>query len=214
MAGNVAGAGIHEVAISLVAGAGIVVKTATAEPIFFEAFVRTLAEIDPTVAHCVAVLNWGRERTDLSGELLANCDRVMAYGDDSTIASLHANDKVLGFGSRVSAAVVAPSALARSRIDAVAESLARDVVMFEQLGCLSPHQIIVVSPALGAPREFAAALARALEGLSESMPPATLALRDACEIRTVRDRARWRRIAGDSIELFEGPDLGWTLVCD
>ncbi len=214
VAGNVAGAGIHEVAIALIAGAGLVVKTATAEPIFFEAFVRTLAEIDSTVASCAAVLNWGRSRTDLSAEMLASCDRVLAYGDDSTIASLHANDKVLGFGSRVSAAVVAPSALAFSRIDTVAELLARDVVMFEQLGCLSPHQIFVVSHAPGAAREFSAALAHAIEALSESMPPATLALRDACEIRSVRERARWRRIAGEPIESFEGPGLEWTVVCD
>jgi hypothetical protein len=214
IAGNVAGAGIHEVAIALIAGAGLVVKTATAEPFFFDAFVRTLAEIDSTVASRAAVLNWGRSRTDLSAELLANCDRVLAYGDDSTIASLHESNKVLGFGSRVSAAVVAPSALSFSRIGKVAESLARDVVMFEQLGCLSPHQIFVVSPAAGAAGEFATAIARALERLSVSMPPASLALRDACEIRGVRERARWRRIAGEPIESFEGPDLGWTVVCD
>lgn len=214
MAGNVAGAGIHEFTIALIAGAGLLVKTASAEPIFFEAFARTLAEIDSTVASRVATFNWTRTRADLSAEMLANCDRVVAYGDDSTIRSLHESDKVLGFGSRVSAAVVAQSALATSRIDAVAESLALDVVMFEQLGCLSPHQIFVISPRPGAVREFAAALARVIENLSARMPPAKLPLRDACEILGLRERARWRRIAGEPIESFEGQRLEWTVVCD
>ena len=214
MAGNVAGAGIHEFTIALIAGAGLLVKSASAEPIFFEAFARTLAEIDSTVASRVATFNWGRARADLSAEMLASCDRVVAYGDDSTIRSLDESDKVLGFGSRVSAAVVAQSALAASRKDAVAESLALDVVMFEQLGCLSPHQIFVISPRPGAAREFAAALAHAIENLSATMPPAKLPLRDACEILALRERARWRRIAGEPIESFEGQRLEWTVVCD
>src|SRR5271170_6492941 len=49
-AGNVAGAGIHEIAIALIAGAHVIVKTASAEPIFFAQFARTLAEIDPDAA--------------------------------------------------------------------------------------------------------------------------------------------------------------------
>lgn len=63
-------------------------------------------------------------------------------------------------------------------------------------------------------REFAVALARVIENLSATMPPAKLPLRDACEIRGLRERARWRRIAGEPIESFEGQRLEWTVVCD
>src|SRR5271156_5628368 len=45
-AGNVAGAGIHEIAIALIAGARVLIKTASAEPLFFAEFAYTLAEID------------------------------------------------------------------------------------------------------------------------------------------------------------------------
>ena len=212
MAGNVAGAGMHEIAIGLIAGAGLIVKTASTEPVFFDEFARTLSELDREVASRIVVFNWSRARVDLTASIAAHCDRVVAYGDDATIESLHNIPAVIGFGSRVSCAVVAPGALVPARIDAVAESLARDVALFEQLGCLSPHQIFVVNQRGDAAREFASRLAIALEGLAYSMPPAKIPLREAAEITGLRERARWRRIYGEPIELVEGLRLGWTVV--
>jgi|SRR5208282_4556284 len=211
-AGNVAGAGIHELAIALIAGAGVVVKTASTEPIFFAEFARTLAEVDRDAGARIEVLHWSRTRTGLTAALIANCERVVAYGDDRMIESLQNRPNVIGFGSRVSAAVVAPGAMVPARIDGVAELLARDVALFEQLGCLSLHQVFVVSPDGRAARDLAIRLSAALERLRESMPPARIPLRDAAEIRGVRERARWRRIGGEPVELFEGRGLEWTVV--
>ncbi len=211
-AGNVAGAGIHEIAIALVAGAGVVVKTASAEPIFFAEFARTLAEIDRDAGARIEVFHWSRARPDLTAALIANCERVVAYGDDLTIELLHNRPNVIGFGSRVSAAVIAPGAMDPSRIDKAAELLARDVALFEQLGCLSLHQVFVVSHPGGAARDLAVRMSAALERMGKSMPPAKIPLRDAAEIRGVRERARWRRIAGEPVELFEGRGLEWTVV--
>jgi hypothetical protein len=213
-ASNVAGAGMHEIAIALVAGTGVVVKTASAEPIFFAEFARTLAEIDRAAGARIEVLHWSRARTDLTAALIANCERVVAYGDDLTIELLHNRANVIGFGSRVSAAVVAPGATQPSRIDRVAELLARDVALFEQLGCLSLHQVFVVSHTGGAARDLAIRMSAALDRIGKSMPPAKIPLRDAAEIRGVRERARWRRIAGEPVELFEGVRLEWTVVSE
>jgi Acyl-CoA reductase (LuxC) len=213
-AGNVAGAGIHEIAIALIAGAGVIVKTALAEPIFFEEFARTLGEIDRDAGARIEVFHWSRARADLTAALIASCERVAAYGDDPTIELLRNRPKVIGFGSRVSAAVIAPGAADPSRIDRAAELLARDVVLFEQLGCLSLHHVFVVSPDGDPSRVLAIRMAAALERIGESMPPARIPLRDAAEIRGVRERARWRRIAGEPIELFEGRGLEWTVVLE
>jgi hypothetical protein len=119
---------------------------------------------------------------------------------------------MVGFGSRVSGAVVAPAAMVPERIEAVAASLARDVALFEQLGCLSLHHVFVVTHGTGAAHDFAARIATALARLGDSLPPATIPIRDAAEIVGVRERARWRRIAGEPIELFEGPRLEWTVI--
>jgi hypothetical protein len=210
-AGNVAGAGIHEIAIALIAGAHVIVKTASAEPIFFAQFARTLAETDPDAAACIEVLHWSRARADLTAALIANCELVVAYGDDLTIESLHRSN-VIGFGSRVSAAVVAGGAIVPSRIDALAQVLARAVALFEQLGCLSLHQVFVVGSAEGTARALAVRMSAALESLGKSMPPARIPLSDAAQVRAVRERARWRAIAGEPVELFEGRGLESTLV--
>ena len=206
-AGNVAGAGIHEIAIALIAGARVLIKTASAEPKFFAQFARTLAEIDGEAGARIEVLNWRRARTDLTDELISKCDRVVAYGDDATIESLSPRSDVIGFGSRVSAALIDASC-----IDGVAELLARDVTLFEQLGCLSLHQVFVVSPDGRAARDLAIRMSSALERIGDTMPPARIPLRYAAEIRGVRERARWRAISGEPVELFEGRGLEWTLV--
>ncbi len=210
-AGNVAGAGIHEVVIALIAGARVTVKTASAEPVFFAEFARTVAAIDGDVGTRIEVVHWGRARTDLTVELIANCELVVAYGDDATIGSLH-RPNVIGFGSRVSAALIAGNAIVPSRIDEIADNLARDVVLFEQLGCLSLHQVFVVSPDARDARELAIRMSAALEPIANAMPPARIPIRDAAEIRGVREHARWRAIAGEPVELFEGRGLEWTLV--
>src|SRR5271156_3195536 len=210
-AGNVAGAGIHEIAIALIAGAGVLIKTASAEPVFFAEFARTLAEVDRGAGARIEVLQWNRARTDLTAALIVDCDRVVVYGDDATIESLRNRPNVIGFGSRVSAAVVVPGADA-SQNERVAQLLARDVALFEQLGCLSLHQVFVVSPADGAAREFAIRMSKALGRLSESMPPARVPLRDAAKTRAVRERAPRRAFAGEPVELFEGRELQWTVV--
>ena len=189
----------------------MIVKTASAEPIFFAQFACTLAEIDPDAAARIEVLHWSRARADLTAALIANCERVVVYGDDLTIESLH-RPNVIGFGSRVSAAVVASGAIVPSRIDGLAEALARDVALFEQLGCLSLHQVFVVSSADGPARDLAVRMSAALESLGKSMPPARIPLSDSAQVRAVRERARWRAIAGEPVELFEGRALEWTLV--
>jgi hypothetical protein len=207
VAGNVAGAGIHEIAIALIAGARVLIKTASAEPIFFAEFARTLAEVDRDAGEHIEVLNWGRARVDLTDELIAKCERVVAYGDDATIESFRKRPNVIGFGSSVSAALIDAS-----WIDGIADSLARDVALFEQLGCLSLHHVFVVSPDGRGARDLAIGMSSALERLAVSMPSARIPVRDAAEIRGVRERARWRAIAGEPVELFEGRALEWTVV--
>ena len=71
MPGNVPGAGIHEVCAALLAGAGLIIKSASSEPLFFANFMRTLAEVDATVAARVAVVNFARADDAAMRELWA-----------------------------------------------------------------------------------------------------------------------------------------------
>ncbi len=218
MPGNVAGGGLHELLIALITGAGALVKTSSAEPVFFAEFLRTVCEVDSALGARAAVFNFGRDAADLTTALAANADLLVAYGDDRTLAALARGmaTPLDGFGSRLSGALISPDALAdaASTADAV-RRLARDVTLFEQLGCLSPHHVFVAQSRAVTVRAFARELAAALDSLARELPsPERLPLGDAAAVRRAREIARWRALGGDDIELIEGPRFGWTVILD
>jgi hypothetical protein len=221
MPGNVPGASLHEFSTALIAGSGLIVKTSSAEPLFFGAFAGTIAEVDPQVGARIAVFNWSRGQTNLTQALRTACDWIVAFGNDATLAGLSAAEirsnesksphtQLVGFGSRVSGALVMNEAL-RDRIE-VLNALARDITLFEQRGCLSPHHIFVEGT--GA-RAFAAELATMLDRVAAKIPPPRrYGLEDAAAVRRVRENARWRALGGQDVALWEGARLGWTVVYD
>ncbi|MBF6560774.1 MAG: hypothetical protein IVW56_10820 [Candidatus Binataceae bacterium] len=234
MAGNVPGAGLHEVAIALVAGCGLIIKTATAEPVFFAKFAHSIALADAEVGARLAVFNWSRDDAAANAALRGACAWLVAYGDDGTLAELNANagagpnaktigGAALGFGHRMSGAIVSAEFAAGPIADKVAGAIARDVSLGEQLGCLSPHHIFVeTGRAAGGhdgSRDFAGILAAALERFAVKFPPPRrYALEDAAAIRRMRESARWRAIGGEAVELVEGglagQSFGWTVIHD
>jgi len=214
MAGNVVGAGLHEVVLGLLAGAGLLVKTASREPWFFEELAKTLAHEDFRVGGRLQVFNWSRARADLTRTLREVTDELVPYGDDATIAAL-GGDEVVGFGSRLSAALVTRAAAHSGPAQQVVRCLARDVTLFEQLGCLSPHQIFVECDSDRDAVAFAESLGHAMGDLAEQLPPPLhLELEDAAALRSVRETARWRAIAGEPVRMIEGPGLSWTVIFD
>lgn len=210
MSGNVAGAGLHELVRALIAGAAAIIKTSAGEPRFFSAFAQTVAEVEPKLAARLAAFAWDRERSDLTQALADSSDWLVVYGDDSTVSALGGR-RTIGFGLRTSGALVSKEAAAQKMI---ARALAYDVTLFEQRGCLSPHHVFVEDLA-GEARGFANSLAEELAAAAQRMPPvAHLDLAPAAAIRRVRETARWRRLGGDDVMLWEGPLPGWTVVLD
>jgi hypothetical protein len=212
MAGNVAGAGLHEVALALIAGAGVIMKTASAEPVLFRAIVQTLVEHDPALAARISVFTWPRESAELTIALRDLTDAMVAYGEDATIASLAGQRPLFAFGGRLSGAVAMLSSLGASAQASVARGFARDATLFEQLGCLSPHHVLVQAPA---GREFARALSSQMAEIVRALPPpASLELEDSAALRIARERARWRGLGGEPVEIFEGTALAWAVIYD
>lgn len=217
MAGNIPGAGLHELVAALLAGCGAIIKTATDEPAFFANFARALAEIDSELGTRISVFNWPRERHDLTAAMREACDIFAAFGDDNTIAQLQSPVEsgnaasFTGFGARVSGIVLARGALDKITI----RKAAKDVVRFEQRGCLSPHHVFVEDPAASHTAHFAARFAEELQQLARRLPPPhRLNLEDAAGVRRAREIARWRSIGGSGVLLWEGAHLDWTVIYD
>jgi hypothetical protein len=212
MPGNLPGAGVHELTLALMAGAGVIVKAASAERIFFAEFARSVREVDPIAGERLAVFSWDRSHSELTEVMREACDALVALGDDSTLAALEAGGPVVGFGSRLSAAFMGRD-IASSN-GRMVSAVARDVTLFEQQGCLSPHHVFVEAPSAEA-RNFAAELASEMAKWARRLPPpARLPLEATAAIRREREVARWRGIGGEPVTLFEGPQLGWTVIFD
>jgi Acyl-CoA reductase (LuxC) len=226
MPGNIAGGGLHEVVIALLAGCSVMIKSATAEPFFFRELAKAVARADGDLAHRLAVFDWGRQQIDLTSAMRECCDRIAFFGDDATIASFDRpgdryadnsgrGDDLSGFGDRVSCAIVMSDGGSSGEDRAPERLLARDIVLFEQRGCLSPHHIFIHDVVGSYALAFAEKLAAALDGLARELPPTTkLRLEDAAAIRRVRETARWQGLGGRQVRMWEGSNLGWTVIFD
>ncbi len=212
MPANVPGAGMHELVAAMISGAAAIVKTSGREPVFFNAFAGTLREIDPALGCLLEVLSFGREREDLTRLMSEQCDFIVALGEDKSLARLGGPARVFGFGSRTSGAVI--SLAGPANFPKLAYATARDVSLFEQQGCLSPQHIFIEVADVSQARDFAKALTEALGLLATTLPPARLSFDTAAAIRRVRERARWRGIGGQAVEIFEGAEMAWTVVFD
>ena len=173
--------GIASICYGLLLKSANLVKVSSRDPVFPALFVESLREVDAELADCVAVLDWRREEIALTKAALAEADTVIAYGDDETIASLRQmsrpDARFLGYGHKLSFAVIAKEALTKENLPQLAEAAAFDASVYDQQGCLSPHAFYVEEGGQISPREFAAALAEAMAAYQTRVPRGQLTRR-------------------------------------
>ena len=156
------------------------------------------------------MITFARERADLKALMNDECDFIVALGDDQSLAHLNGAAQLFGFGSRTSGAMI--SLAGPANFPKLGYAMARDISLFEQQGCLSPHHIFIEDADGARARDFAKALAETLTLLAATLPPSKLKFSTAAAIRRMRERARWRRIGGQAVDLFKGADMAWTVV--
>lgn len=190
LASNVPALGIPAIALGCLAGATVVVKSGRADMLTAPAFHRALAAVDPVLAATVTTTYWAGGDRAVEDDVFARADVVVASGSDATMASLapRLGAKLLAHGARASCIVVGPDA------GDVAADVARDVALYDQRGCLSPHVVYVAGDAAA----FADWLARAL-ATQPASGPSTLEERAAR--RTLLAEAEWRgeTLHGDGV---------------
>jgi len=228
LAGNIPMPGIVSICCGLLLRSANLVKTSHLDPIFPDLFVQSLREVDPHLADCVAVLNWGREENALTKAALAPADAVIVYGDDKTVATMKAESPpsatFLGYGHKISFALVTKDAMTTANLPALAEAAAHDVSVYDQQGCLSPHLFYVEERGELSPRKFAAALAQAMAAYQARIPRGSLSpeesvtisrVRDAYEYRASRDRraAVWRSVETNDWAVIYEDDPSFMPSC-
>jgi hypothetical protein len=107
---------------------------------------------------------------------------------------------VLGFGRRVSLAVVAREAT--NEAEDIAAAIARDVSLYDQHGCLSPQVVYVERGGAASPTEVAESIGKAIIGVTRELPRGTLTSAEHVAIRGFREGAEWRAVAGEDTRIF------------
>lgn len=194
LAGNVFTACLRPMVLSLLFEAPLLVRTSSRESLLAEAFVRALPS--PYDAAC-AVVSFPKDDDACWDAFFRHADSAHVYGSDETLRAIRTRlpitTRFVGHGHGLGVAAVRAS----SFDDAAATALALDVAAYDQRGCLSPQEILV----LGSHDDASAVVTRlvhALETQEKTLPRGPLPEDVAAAAR------RWRDVVLTTGELHEG----------
>jgi hypothetical protein len=203
------------VAAPLALRSPVLVKPAAHDPATAPLLARSLAERDPALGAAVAIADFRRDdAAALDALCAAPC--VTAMGSDEAIAAVAARvgagRRFVGAGHRFSVALLGPAATSGDALARAARGLARDVALWDQLGCLSPIAVLVADSDPRAADRAAAALADALADAETRWPRGKIEPAVAAQIASERAAAEVRAAAGDRVAVLAARDTAWTIV--
>jgi len=216
--GNVPGVAVTSLVRALLLRAPSLGKTAAAEPVVPVLFARAIAEADPLAGRALAVAWWpgaDRERTRAA---LREAEAVVAYGSSETVASVRdaspRHARFLGYGHRVSFGIVTREA-AGGDAPGLAREAARDVALFDQQGCVSPHLYYVEEGGSVDAAGWSRLLADALAQEEERVPRGVLDPGESAMIRALRAEAEFGGISDRGGAVHASADgTAWTVLHD
>jgi hypothetical protein len=189
LSANVFTAALRAIAVARAAAPRVTVSPSSRDPVLANALVERLA--DPAVA-----LAPGRDVASLAeGE-------VHVFGRSETIAAVRASARV---AVRAHGPGLGVAAIGAGSLEGAAESLAADVVPFDQRGCLSPRVALVVGDAARA-ADFAVALHEHLGAWGARVPRGRLSGDERHEA------TRWIDAAIFAGRCWTGPDHAVALA--
>lgn len=205
-AGNVPGLPLWSLISGLLVKAGNVGKVSSAEPLFAGWFAQLLAEVDPKLADCVAILWWKGGDDAREVALFKQADVVLAYGGNDSLNEIRGRVPVtaryLPFGHKIGIGMVARAALDTQKAWSVAHQAAFDISRYDQQGCYSPQLFFVERGAKVSPREFANYVAHELACFEQKFPRRELTIDEAGSV------AAWRH--AEEIKAASRPDRELT----
>ncbi len=184
---------IQAIGYPFLLGAEVIVKHPSSDPLFPTLFAEALGEGVTVVG-----------RLGLGG-VLSRADAVVAVGDDESVRAIGSELAVAtpfhAFGHRTAVTVVTGGPVARAR--PTADDIARDIAVFDQLGCLSPREVLVIGELADA-----GILAQNLADVLATLPPrASLGVAVEGALRALREQAL---VLGQTVH---GPeDLQWGVT--
>lgn len=202
VAGNTPIAGLQSLIRGLLLGSENLVKLPSAG----------LADIDEFVAHlpsslsCLVTLS-----RQLGDDWLGRANAVIVFGNDDTVhhfrRQARTDQRFVAHGHAISFGVIF------SDLDGTAaERAARDVGLYDQQGCLSPHCLYVDEAAIDA-RAFAADLAAAMANYEKTDPRSHISAAESAAITALRDSYAFRAANDERVAIWQSPaGSEWTVI--
>ena len=193
------------------------VKCASGTSLLPRLFAHSLREVEAKLAACIEIAEWPGGTEPLESALFAQADCVTAMGADETLSTVRERIppgvRLLGYGHRLSFGYVAQEVLSNHSLPKVVAAAARDVVGWNQLGCLSPHAIYVETGGRNPPERFAEDLAGELARCEESHPRGGVPIETAAAIAARRGFYAVRAAHSNETQVWASPgSTAWTVV--
>lgn len=203
--------------LGLLARSGQFIKCASGAEFIPRMFAHSLYAIQPKIAACLELAEWKGGNGPLENELYKHAAIISATGSDETLSAIRkqlpARVRFLGYGHKISFGYIARESLAKITLPKVVAAAARDVVAWNQLGCLSPHSFYVETGGAMSPLGLAEMLAKELERLEAEEPRGPVPPEVSGAIATRRMFYQVRAGASDDTRIWSSPDsTAWTVV--
>jgi hypothetical protein len=216
LAGSIPMPTLLSMLLPLLLGSPVLARPASRDPVTAGVVAASIAEIDPFLGGCVALHSFSHD-DEAAAALFFASECVVATGSDETLARIATRvtppQRLVAYGHRLSVAVVGGAATHGNALRDTASGLARDVALWDQLGCLSPL-VVFVEGTHAEGDVLAEELARALAAAGRRWPRGELSTATAAEIRRERSEAEMRRAGGRALRVHAGEELGWTVVLE
>jgi hypothetical protein len=215
-AGNVPGLPLWSLISGLLVKAGTIGKVPSAEPLFAGWFAQLLAEIDPRLAECLAIVWWKGGDADAETVWLHEANTVLAYGGNDALAAIRQRvpitTRFLPHGHKIGFAMVSRAALDTRKSGPLARLVAHDVTRWEQQGCYSPQMLYVERGGRVSPREFAGLVAHELAGFAQRQPRRALSMAEATSLTSWRNAQEMRAFADAGSGLIGDLADSWSVA--
>lgn len=216
-AGNAPGMSMVNTIYSLLLKSAVLGKSASEEPLFATLFAQSIAEVDPQLARCVAMVLWKGGNEEIERLAFSKSDAVVVYGSEHSVNDARKrvppDVKLLSYGHKLSFGVIGREALSAERVKDTAANAAANVSMLDQQGCVSPHVFYTEEGGEITPKEFSGYLAEAMEQFNQRIPRGRITPDESAHINQLRGSYEFRAFGDDGVALhMSSQGTSWTVI--
>ncbi len=192
-----------------------IMKMSSVDPVFPILFARSIMEHDKhgILSGSIAMLHWKGGTAEIEDIIKKECDALIVYGGAKTVESFRSglglHTKIVEYGPKYSFILLDSDELIKDQ--KIIENIARDIIMWEQSACSSPHVIYFEDNGFGI-KEFSEELGKQLNKWHQKIPQGKIYEDEAVEITRIREVARIEEAMEKGALFTPGNGLEWTIV--